>query len=174
MSKKIFTTLAFMLFTVLVFAQRNQPTISANTSTSSPQLAEAKNFGLSLMKAYFERNCNFVYSKMANEIMVFEGGAKVKKVQFSANDICNEVMLRDDVPVSYDAYLLNYEPEVLSANQFAAKYPAYQNVLQLKEGDFFFGGNKLKSGGTELFMSIDHTRFILKRVGLNTFFITVF
>jgi hypothetical protein len=173
MAKKIFTTFAFMLLTFFAIAQRaNNNSGLSTTAAASPQKTEAKNFGLSLMKAYFNGDCNFVYSKIALEISVFEGGAKVKKVQFSAQDICSEVSINEGK--TYNDYLNNYDPEVLSAAEFGSKFPAYQSVLQLREGDFYFGGNKLKAGGSELFLSHDHTRFVLRRLGTNVFQIVSF
>ena len=167
MSKKIFITLSFVLISVLSFAQKG--TGLSTTAAASTQTTEAKNFGLSLMNAYFNRDCNFIYSKLSNEITVFDGGNKVNKTEFSASDICNEVSIRTDINASYNSYLSSYEPEVMTAAEFGTKFPAYQAVLQLREGDFYFGGNKLKTGGTEHFLSHDHTRFVLRRTGVNAF-----
>ena len=167
MSKKIFITLSFAFFTLMAFAQKG-----SGLTTSAPassQKIEAKNFGLTLMSAYFNRDCNYVYGKLSSEITVFDGGAKVNKSEFSASDICNEVSIRTDITANYNSYLTNYEPEVMSAAEFGTKFPAYQAVLQLREGDFYFGGNKLKTGGTEHFFSHDHTRFILRRTAVNAF-----
>jgi hypothetical protein len=121
------------------------------------------------MSAYFNRDCNYVYGKLSSEITVMDGGAKVNKSDFTAQDICNEVSIRQDIPATYNTYLTNYEPEVLSAAEFGVKYPAYQAVLQLRDGDFYFGGNTLKTGGTQLFLSHDHTRFVLRRIAANDF-----
>jgi len=167
MSKKIFITLSFVLFAFITFAQKNSGLSTSPAASSSK--TEAKNFGLTLISAYFNRNCNYVYGKLSSEITVMDGGAKVNKSDFTAQDICNEVTIRQDITATYITYLTNYEPEVLSAAEFGTKYPAYQTVLQLREGDFYFGGNKLKTGGTELFRSHDHTRFVLRRIAANDF-----
>jgi hypothetical protein len=167
MSKKIFITLSFVLLAFISFAQKSSG-LSTTPAASLPT-AEAKNFGLTLISAYFNRNCNYVYSKLSSEITVFDGGTKVNKSDFSAQDICNEISIRTDIVANYNTYLSNYEPEVLTATEFGAKYPAYQTVLQLREGDFYFGGNKLKAGAAELFLSHDHTRFVLRRIAANDF-----
>lgn len=167
MSSKIFITLSFLLLAFTSFAQKG--TGLSATPAASLSTTEAKNFGLTLFSAYFNNDCNYIYSKLSSEITVFDGGAKVNKSEFSAQDICNEMSIRTDITANYNTYLNNYEPEVLTAAEFGTKYPAYQTVLQLREGDFYFGGNKLKAGADELFLSHDHTRFILRRTGVNAF-----
>jgi hypothetical protein len=167
MSKKIFITISFVLLAFLSFAQKGSGL--STTAAASTQTTEAKNFGLTLINAFFIRDCNYVYSKLSSEITVFDGGTKVNKSDFSAQDICNEISIRTDITANYNTYLSNYEPEVLTAAEFGAKYPAYQTVLQLREGDFYFGGNKTRTGAAELFLSHDHTRFVLRRTGVNAF-----
>jgi hypothetical protein len=167
MSKKIFITLSFAFFSLMAFAQKGSGL--STSPAASTQTTEAKNFGLTLMSAYFNRDCNYIYGKLSSEITVFDGGNKVNKTEFTASDICNEVSIRTDINATYNSYLSSYEPEVMSAAEFGTKFPAYQAVLQLREGDFYFGGNKLKTGGTEHFLSHDHTRFVLRRTGVNAF-----
>jgi len=147
---------------VAVFAQRSTGLNSTSSSTAN-QPTEAKNFGLSIVKAYFDFNCTFVYSKLANELTVFETGVRISKASVPQNTFCANSPLRTDMRVNYQQYLDNYTPEVLDYKQFATKYPSIQNLLKLQPGDFYFGGNVLKAGGLELFKAADAVRFVIRK-----------
>jgi len=163
MTSKLFNIALFLFLSVAAFAQRNTGLSSSPSSTAMSQATDAKNFGLSIVKAYIDFNCTFVYSKLANELTVFESGVKITKASVPQNSFCAKSPLRTDMRVNYQQYLDNYTPEVLDYRQFANKYPSIQNLLKLQPGDFYFGGNVLKSGGLELFKAADAVRFVIRK-----------
>lgn len=174
MKKNIVNIFVMLFVSLSIFAQKT-PSSSLSTSTvassATLQLQEAKDFGLSAVKAYFDANCAYVYSKLNNEITSIESGQKFDKSAISQQDFCTESPLRKDIRVSYAQYLQNYSPQVFDATTFAAQYPEMQQALQLKEGDFFFNGANLNSNATDLFRAADMTRFVLRRIGQNQFVI---
>jgi hypothetical protein len=162
MTSKLFNIALFLFLSVAAFAQRGTGLNSTSSSTAN-QATEAKNFGLSIVKAYIDFNCTFVYSKLANELTVFETGVKMQKASVPQNTFCAKSPVRSDMRVNYQQYLDNYTPEVLDYKQFATKYPSIQNLLKLQAGDFYFGGNVLKAGGLELFKAADAVRFVIRK-----------
>lgn len=163
MTSRFFNIALFLFLSVAAFAQRNTGLNSTSASTAMSQATEAKNFGLSIVKAYVDFNCPFVYSKLANELTVFETGVKIAKASVPQNTFCANSPLRTDMRVNYQQYLDNYNPEVLDYRQFANKYPSIQNLLKLQAGDYYFGGNVLKAGGMELFKAADAVRFVIRK-----------
>jgi hypothetical protein len=169
MTTKIFNIVIFLFLTLGLFAQRNTGLTSTTSSNLLNQSVEAKNFGLSIVKAYIEFNCTYPYSKLANELTVFETGIKITKASVTQNSFCANSPLRTDMRVTYQQYLDNYTPLVLDYKQFSMKYPTIQNLLKLQPGDFYFGGNILKPGGLELFKASDAVRFVIRKDASGSF-----
>ena len=168
MNGKFFNIALFLFLSVAAFAQRSTG-LNATSSSSINQVAEAKTFGLSIVKAYIDFNCAFVYSKLANELVSYETGVKTSKSSVPQSTFCATSPLRTDMRVTYQQYLDNYTPEVLDYKQFATKYPSIQNLLKLQPGDFYFGGNVLNSGGIELFKAADAVRFVIRKDSTGAF-----
>jgi len=174
MKQNILNSFLLLFVSLGIFAQKT-PNSSLSTAavanSTTLQVQEAKDFGLSVVKAYFDANCTYVYSKLNNEILSIESGQKFDKSTIVQQAFCADSPLRNDIRVSYAQYLQNYNPQVLNATAFSAAYPEMQQALQLKEGDFFFNGMNLNSNATELFRAADMTRFVLRRIGQNQFVI---
>ena len=167
--------LAFSVFCIYgAYAQKSGSAslTSTNSTSTAMQTQEARDFGLSIVKAYLESNCAFVYGKLASTVTVFESGQSVNKSTFSAQDFCAESPVKNS-NTTYQQYLSNYNPEVLDNIEFAKKYPSIQNVLQLKAGDFYFGGNQMKSGAQDLFNAADAVRFVVRKNQNNQFEIII-
>ena len=173
MTTRIFNIALFLFLSVGLFAQRSTGGLTNTASSTANQAADARTFGLTVVKAYFDFQCSFVYEKLATEITNFTDGVKVQKSSVAQATFCAKSPLRTDMRVQYYQYLENYNPEVLDHTQFAIKYPQYQRFLQLKAGDFYFGGNVLKSGGLELFKNPDAVRFVVRKNARGAFEITM-
>jgi len=163
-----------MFLSMSTFAQRNSGSsgVGSTGSSNSILLNDAKNFGLSIVKAYFDEQCPIVYSKIAAEYVDFNSGAKIQKSTVSQADFCANSPIMTDLGFKYSQYLNNYTPEVLDHTQFASKYPSKQTLLQLKAGDVYFGGNILKAGGSEIFHTPTAIRFVVRKNARGTFEIT--
>ena len=164
----------FMLLSMSTFAQRNTGSSSVGSTGSSNAilLNDAKNFGLSIVKAYFDLQCPTVYSKIAVEYVDFNSGAKIQKSTLSQSNFCADSPIMSDLGFRYSDYLTHYTPEILDHTQFASKYPSKQTLLQLKAGDVYFGGNILKAGGSEIFHTPTAIRFVVRKNARGTFEIT--
>jgi len=156
------------------FAQKNGSVslTTTNNTSSAMQIQEARDFGMSIVKAHLESNCAFVYGKLASTVTVFESGQRIDKSTFSVQDFCAESPVKN-ANTTYQQYLTNYNPEVLDHVEFSKKYPSIQNVLQLKVGDFYFGGNQMKAGAQDLFNAADAVRFVVRKNQNNQFEIII-
>jgi hypothetical protein len=161
----------FMLLSVVSFAQRNTG-VNSNGGSNAILINDAKNFGLSIVKAYFDEQCPIVYGKIATEYVDFNSGAKVQKSSISQADFCANSPIMTDLGFKYSQYLNNYTPEILDHVQFGAKYPRLQALLQLKAGDVYFGGNILKAGASEIFHTPNAIRFVVRKNARGAFEIT--
>ena len=132
--------------------------------TSSTE-TEAKNFGLSIVRSYFENNCSHVFDQLAGSITSIEGGHRIQITEEQRNEFCAESPLRNDVSVSYQEYLENYQVSVLNLKQFTNKYPTWVNTVSMKSGDYFFDGSRpIAAGAKRLFRSSDMSRFLLRKM----------
>lgn len=164
----------FMLLSIGAFAQRNSGNTGMNSTsnTNAALINDAKNFGLGIVKNYFDNQCNVVFSKIAAEYVDFNSGTKVQKSSINQNDFCANSPIMTDLGYKYTQYLANYTPEILDHVQFGTKYPRLQALLQLKPGDVYFGGNILKQGAAEIFHNPSAVRFVVRKNARGTFEIT--
>ena len=134
----------------------------AQTSGSA---TEAKNFGLSIVRSYFDNNCSHVFDQLSSRITSIEGGQQIQITEEQRNEFCAQSPLRNDVSVSYQEYLENYAVAVLDLKQFNAKYPEWSNNLSMKAGDYFFDGSRpIAAGAKRLFRASDMSRFLLRKM----------
>lgn len=167
--KKLFTFLLLFGLTLGLSAQRgtglsSSPNVSATT--------EAKNFGLTIVKAYIENNCGYVYSKLASEITLSSNGLRIQKSTISQSQFCQENPVMSDLGSKYTDYVASYNPEVLDCRAFSAKYPQAQAIQKLRDGDFYFDGAVLKPGGSSIFWNESAVRFTVRKNARGQFEIT--
>ncbi len=168
---KSFILAAFAL--CLAFGSQAQ---TRNNTTSTPSRATVANntrekaavqtFGLSIIEAYFRRDCDFVWNRLADPIRSVESGQTFAKTPDVKTELCGENPLRTDIAVSYQMYQQNYQPRVLSQAEFAQQYPQIQQSLQLQVGDYYFDGSQPKqAGATSVFRASDMARFVVRKNG---------
>ena len=134
-------------------------------SQSSQSATEAKNVGLSIVRSYFDNNCSHVFDQLAGSVTSIEGGHRIQITEEPRNEFCAQSPLRDDVNVSYQEYVENYQVDVLTLKPFTNKYPTWANQISMKAGDFFFDGSRpIAAGAKRLFRSSDMSRFLLRKI----------
>jgi len=161
MNNRILNIALFMFLSLGMFAQRNSG-LNSTSASSANQAADAKAFGISIVKSYFESNCPSVYEKLSSEVTNITDGVKKPKSAVRKTDFCANSPLKDKT-TPYTSYTANYAPEVLDNVQFANRYPSLQRLLNLRTGDFYFDGAVLKPGGIQLFNNVDAIKFVVRK-----------
>jgi len=169
MTKQILTIFMVLFLGLNAFSQRGS---SLNSTNAVNVTEEVNKFGLSIVKAYFDNQCNFVYSKLANEWTDFNSGTKISKNSVPQSTFCADSPIMTDLGFSFSDYLNHYQPEILNNLQFAQKYPRLQTLLQLRSGDFYFGGDIQKPNGSQIFHTPTAIRFVIRKNARNVFEIT--
>lgn len=101
----------------------------------------AEKFALSVVKSYFEEDCEGFFAALSDSLIILDGDGVVAKVG-RRERVC-ESMSRavGDKDKSYQDYLDSYRVEMLSAKEveerFGIKLPDY---YQPQPGDWFFIG----------------------------------
>jgi len=160
-----------MFLSLGMFAQRNTG-LNGSSASSANQIADARAFGISIVKSYFESNCPSVYEKLASEVTNITDGVKKQKSAIRKTDFCASSPLKDKT-TPYTSYTANYAPEVLDHLQFANRYPSLQRTLNLRAGDFYFDGAALKPGGIQLFNNVDAIKFVVRKNARGVFEISM-
>jgi len=150
--------------------QRSTTTTTTNNSnaiaTNSREKTAVQTFGLSIIEAYFRRDCDFVWTRLADPMRSVESGQTFAKTPDLKTELCGENPLRTDISVSYQMYQQNYQPRVLTQAEFAQQYPQAQQSLQLQAGDYYFDGSQPKqAGATSVFRASDMARFVVRKNG---------
>lgn len=138
---------------------------SAHLSFGQADRAAAKDFGLNVIKSFFDQNCDFMFDHLDQRVMSFESGQWISITPEIRNLFCAESPLRPDMPVTFEMYEDNYTPVVYDKNELSQKYPEWAAHLNLQAGDFFFdGAHPLAAGHTRVFTAADMARFVLRKV----------
>lgn len=141
-------------------AQTTKTTTIAKPTTATK--SEARAFGLEIVKAHINRDCNFIWSKFNMQMRVIESGTTMNLTEAMKAEFCNDNPLRTDIEVTYDKYINNYNVEVYTAADLAQSNPEWAAALNLKENEFLFLGSQRKSEASEyLFRASDAARFVL-------------
>ena len=140
--------LTLICFSITVFGQ---------TDTKKQ---EVKDFGLAVIQKYYDGKCAEVYDCLADVVVAFEGGMRVKKIMFTTEDFCAAQIFNNLKINNYSTYLSNYTPEVLDQQEFESRFKNFW--MKLEPGDFYFDGT-VKTGKQELFTTGDLARFILRK-----------
>lgn len=144
----------------------NKATLTAKNGGNTAVHQEVKSFGLKIVKSYFDRDCDFLYNSLADEIRSKEGGQIFVKSPELKAGLCAESPLRPDISVNYVMYTQNYQQQVYNSQEFTQAFPQLQSAYQLQEGDYFFNGSIPKAAGsTRVFRASDMASFILRKQG---------
>ena len=152
MKNKILTLICFGLF------------LSGNIKAQSDKEL-AKDFGLSIIQSFFDKNCDYMFDNLDVNITSFEGGQTITITDQMRKLFCSESPLRPDIQVTYAMYEDNYAPQIYNMNELTQKHPEWQAHLNLQNGDFFFdGAHPIAAGNTRLFRAGDMARFALRKI----------
>ncbi len=161
-------------------AQRSKTDISnkSTTKTEAPAPDRAKKdalaFGMSVIEAYFRRDCDYVWSKFGTTVMSFESGQIFNVTPDLKTEFCNENPLRTDIRVNLALYTENYNQTVMSSAEMLAQSPQAYQQLQMQTGDYFFDGSQRKSStSTSVFRASDAARFIIRKSGTSWVIIAI-
>lgn len=125
--------------------------------------ATAQEFGLSLIQAYYDNQCSYVFDHLDKNITTIEGGQNMA-IQGSMKGLfCQDMPIRKDIANGYNKYEDQYQPKVYNHKEFKQQFPTWAKHFQLKAGDFFFDGAHPKAAGhTRLFIAESQARFVLR------------
>lgn len=123
----------------------------------------AKTFGLSLIQAYYDNQCTYVFDHLDQTVISLQGGQSLPIQENMRNLFCEDMPVRKDIGNSYAQYQENYRPQVYDQKAFKKQFPAWAQHITLQAGDFFFdGGHPKAAGHTRLFTSENQVRFVLR------------
>jgi len=149
-------------------SKQTAPSSQLSNPNSSPEKDAVKAFGLSIVKAYFDDNCDFIYDQLDNTIYSMESGDAFTKDAQLKNLFCGENPLREDVPVSYQMYLDNYVQTVYTSLEFKNLNAEMHDFLELGKTDFVFVGSEMKKGKTgRVFRASDMATFVVRKINGN-------
>jgi len=137
--------------------------ISSSVSAQSLK-KEAQSFGVSVIRSFFNNNCDFMFDHLDQTIVSFESGLSKSINAEDRRSFCDTKATRTDVDVSYELYKSNYNPTIYDANELSQKFPQWHNNLNMQPGDLFFdGANPIAAGHTRLFVAENMARFVLRK-----------
>lgn len=140
--------------------------LCSNTLFAQADKQAAKDFGLTVVQSFFDKNCDYMFDHLASSITSFEGGQTIEIKPEMRELFCQDSPLRPDIKVSYALYEQNYTPTVYNLKEMKAKYPTWVAHLDMRAGDYFFDGALPKAAGhTRLFSAEDMARFLLRKKG---------
>lgn len=127
------------------------------------EAAAAQEFGLSLLQAYYDHQCSYIFDHLDQHITTIQGGQKMAIQPAMKALFCEDMPIRKDITNSYSQYQDQYRPKVYDHKEFKKQFPVWAKHFQLKAGDFFFdGANPRAAGHTRLFTSENQARFVLR------------
>jgi hypothetical protein len=107
--------------------------------------AEAKNFSLTVVKAYFREDCGFVYNAFSDSVLIMEGAGMFTDLKKNEK-ICRSIRsaIRDKSK-NYQNYLETYQVELLTQKELQKTIPVkLPSYIKMTNKDFFFMGYKMK------------------------------
>ena len=110
----------------------------------------AKEFSISIIKAYFEEDCDKVFEVMSDSILIMDGDG-IFSPKGHEEKLCESIKraIRDKEK-TLENYIETYKIEMLTRteleNKFDARLPDYYKTTDL---DYFFIGFELKEGFTK-------------------------
>jgi hypothetical protein len=171
MLKNAFLLSFMLLLGTVLSAQVNNGSKSApstgatlQATSQSPEKEDVKRFGLSIIKSYFDRDCNVLFNSLADQVRSKESGQVFQKTPELRTALCAESPLRTDISVNYMMYTANYNQKIYNYNEFVSQFPQLQTVYKLEQGDYFFLGSEPKSAGaTRVFRASDMASFVVRK-----------
>lgn len=123
----------------------------------------AKDFGISLVQAFYDNQCSYVFDHLDHTVTSLQGGQQLA-INASMSDLfCKDMPIRKDISNSYTKYTEQYQPKVYNHKTFKKQFPAWANRIQLQPSDFFFDGAHPRAAGhTRLFTSENQVRFVIR------------
>lgn len=125
--------------------------------------AGAKNFGVSLVQAFYDNQCSYVFDHLDKTVTSLQGGQQLAINASMRGLFCEDMPIRKDIANSYTKYTEQYQPQVYNHKTFKKQFPTWAKHIPLQPGDFFFDGAHPRAAGyTRLFTSENQVRFILR------------
>ena len=125
---------------------------------------EAQIFGVSVIRSFFNNNCDFMFDHLDQTIVSFESGLSKNITAEDRRSFCATKATRTDIDVNYELYKINYNPTVYDASELSQKYPQWHTNLNMQPGDLFFdGANPIAAGHTRMFVAENMARFVLRK-----------
>ncbi len=138
----------YLILNVIIFVSFVACSTSRKVSVTTEDLKqEAKDFSLSIIKSYFDEDCNKVFVSMSDSILLIDSGEILAKIDIE-NEICQSLRkaIRDKEK-SFKDYTEFYNIEILTPIEIYKKFnrtiPEYYKPT---DSDFFFIGYELKEG----------------------------
>jgi hypothetical protein len=137
--------------------------LSSNAVYAQGDAAGAKEFGVSLVQAFYDNQCSYVFDHLDKKVTSLQGGQELEINESMRGLFCEDMPVRKDISNSYTKYTEQYQPQVYNHKTFKKQFPAWAKHIQLQPGDFFFDGAHPRAAGhTRLFTSEHQVRFIVR------------
>lgn len=147
----------FLCFVIGIISLNN-PIVSAQGDATA-----AKEFGVSLVQAFYDNQCSYVFDHLDKTVTSLQGGQQLAIRASMRGLFCEDMPIRKDISNSYTKYTEQYLPQVYNHKTFKKQFPAWAKHIQLKAGDFFFDGAHPRAAGhTRLFTSENQVRFVVR------------
>ena len=151
--------------TLVALAMFMSTAAMSQLASSNSDADQVRTFGMEIIQRYFNNDCNYVFDRLHTTVTSFEGGHSISIGPEVKKAFCSESPLRQDIAVTYQMYLDNYAPEVLTAKQLKIQFPEWHNHLNVQPGDYMFFGSKQKAAGAKrVFTASDMARFLVRKI----------
>ncbi len=170
MKKTILLLLITLISLLLIAGCSSQITTVDIPTFEKQELApkeQAKNFGLEVVKTYFNKDCDAYFDALSDKIYTLEDDSPITKEDKLKERLCESIKNAVKGDHTFEEYLSSYEIRALDKAEYETEFPFLSKLKNFKasENDFLFYGAKSKN--SEKFMWDYLLVFMVRKEGKN-------
>ena len=143
--KKTTILVLIMMFLLLIIGCSSQIPAQDTPSFEKEELPlkeQAKNFGIDVVKTYFNKDCDTFFDALDNKIYTLEDDPPITKDENLKKQLCDSLKNAVKGDHTFEEYLDSYEVKVLDKTEYEKEFPVFSSLKNFKpaENDFLFVG----------------------------------